>query len=67
MDKFNVDAINKIGISNAGDFCFAFKPLWVIATDDGNTDTLNCRYHNHAFYELHIIISGKITYDFPLF
>ena len=62
--KINVDAINKVSVSGAKDYCFDFRPLWLIATDEGNTDTLNCRYHNHAFYELHIVTSGKLVYGF---
>lgn len=62
--KINVDAINKVSVSGALDYCFDFRPLWLIATDEGNTDTLNCRYHNHAFYELHIVTSGKLVYGF---
>ena len=62
--KINVDAINKASVSGAKDYCFDFRPLWLIATDEGNTDTLNCRYHNHAFYELHIVTSGKLVYGF---
>ena len=64
MEKINVDAINKTSISAARDFCFAVKPLWLIATNSENTYTLNCRNHNHAFYELHIITSGKLIYSF---
>ncbi len=64
MEKINVDAINKTSISGTGDFCFAVKPLWLIATNSENTYTLNCRNHNHAFYELHIITSGRLIYSF---
>ena len=64
MEKINVDAINKTSISAARDYCFAVKPLWLIATNSENTYTLNCRNHNHAFYELHIITSGRLIYSF---
>lgn len=62
--KINIDAINKTSISSAKGYCFDFRPLWLIATDEGNTETLNCRYHNHAFYEIHIVTSGKLVYSF---
>ena len=61
---FNVDMINRISISGAKESCFCFRPLWLIATNSENPDTLNCRNHNHAFYELHIILSGKLEYSF---
>ena len=64
MEKINVDAINKTSISGAASYCFAAKPLWLIATNGENTYTLNCRNHNHAFYELHIIASGRLVYGF---
>lgn len=35
-----------------------------MATDENNTDTLNCRYHNHAFHELHILTKGSLVYSF---
>ena len=64
MEMFNVDLINRISISGAKDSVCAFRPLWVIATSEENTDTLNCRNHNHAFYELHIILGGRLEYRF---
>ena len=60
--KLCIDAINKASVSGAKDFCFDFRPLWLIATDEENTDTLNCRYHNHAFFELHVVTNGKLVY-----
>ena len=64
MNLLNVDVINRISISNVQQRCFAFRPLWLIATNGNNTDTLNCRNHNHAFYELHVITRGSLSYGF---
>ncbi len=64
MKIFDIDSINKMSLSNTSLSHLDIKPLWQIATDGGNTDTLNCRFHNHAFYELHIIVKGSLVYGF---
>ena len=64
MKLFNIDAINRVSVSGAKDSSSVVRPLWLIATSGDNTDTLNCRNHNHAFYELHIISSGCLEYSF---
>lgn len=64
MYALNVDAVNKVSVSGVALSGLAFKVKWIMATDGRNPDTLNCRFHNHAFFELHIVISGKLSYGF---
>lgn len=64
MQPLNVDALNKVSISQVAISGLAFRVKWMMATDARNPDTLNCRFHNHAFFELHILTSGKLSYGF---
>ena len=64
MYTLNVDAVNKVSISGVSLSGLAFRVKWIMATDGKNPDTLNCRFHNHAFFELHIVTSGKLVYGF---
>ena len=64
MYSLNVDAVNKVSISGISLSGLAFRVKWIMATDGKNPDTLNCRFHNHAFFELHILTGGKLVYGF---
>lgn len=63
MEKINIDAINKIKIP-ARQEQSPFLIYWIQATSSENRDTLNHRFHHHAFFELHFITEGEICYGF---
>ena len=64
MQKLNIDAINKIKLSAAKTAGAPFSLLWVHASEYQNRDTQNRRYHHHAFFEIHCVLSGTISYEF---
>ncbi len=64
MKKFNIDAINKIKLPAGEAAKPPFSLLWIQASEPENRDTQNHRYHHHAFFEIHCVLSGKISYEF---
>ncbi len=64
MKNNAVDALNKVIIP--ADLIFGSSPnvLWINAACNENKYTLNLKPHNHAFFELHFVISGSIVYRF---
>ena len=64
MKNAEIEAINKVKISEDDVFGSSLHVLWINAACSENKYTLNLKPHNHAFYEMHIIISGSITYRF---
>lgn len=64
MEKINVDAINKIKLSAWGTVKSPFSLLWIQASERGNKETQNRRLHHHAFFEIHCVLCGKMSYAF---
>ena len=64
METINIDMINKIKLLSGGVGNGSFSLLWLMASSSQNADTLNCRFHHHAFFEIHYITQGTIHYDF---
>ena len=62
MNKFDVSAVNKINLSALYGKDNPVAILWIMASAAENKDTLNRRFHHHAFYEMHFIASGYIDY-----
>lgn len=55
---------NTLNTLNFKDTDTDFKIAWVSGARSENKDTLTYRFHHHAFYEIHIITDGSITYGF---
>lgn len=64
MKNTRIDSINKITISDKNVFGSSPRILWINAACSENKFTLNLKPHNHAFFEMHIVLSGSITYRF---
>jgi len=64
MKNAGIEAINKITIPEQDMFEGSPRILWVNAACNENKFTLNLQPHNHAFFEMHIIMSGSIVYRF---
>ena len=64
MKNAGIEAINRLTISEEDIFGASPRILWVNAACDENKFTLNLKPHNHAFFEMHVIISGNIVYRF---
>ena len=64
MKNAGIDAINKITLPEQDIFAGSPRILWVNAACSENKFTLNLKPHNHAFFEMHVIISGSIVYRF---
>ena len=64
MEKINVDAINKIKLLDTNGGSGAFSLLWVQAAEPENRSTQNHRFHHHAFFEIHCVLSGEMRYAF---
>ncbi len=64
MKNAGIDAINKVTIPEQDMFAGSPRILWMNAACSENKYTLNLKPHNHAFFEMHIIISGSIVYRF---
>ena len=55
---------NTLNTVNFKDSDIDFKITWVSGARSENKDSLTYRFHHHAFYEIHIITDGSITYGF---
>lgn len=64
MRNISIEALNKITIPTEDIFGSAPNILWMNAACQENKYTLNLKPHNHAFFEMHIIIGGSIVYRF---
>ncbi len=64
MRNSNIEALNKVTIPIEGVFGAAPSVLWINAACRENRYTLNLKPHNHAFFEMHLIIGGSISYRF---
>ena len=58
------ESVNRIQFSDIGITNTNFDILWISATDRYNADTLTTHFHQHTFYEIHIITKGFILYGF---
>ena len=64
MKNTEIEAINKVTFSEENAFGSSLRILWVNAACSENKYTLNLKPHNHAFFEMHVIISGNLVYRF---
>ena len=64
MKNIAIEAINKVSIPEKDIFGEFPKILWINGACNENKFTLNLKPHNHAFFEMHVIFSGSITYRF---
>ena len=64
MKNAGIEAINKLTIPEEDVFGSVPNILWINAACHENKFTLNLKPHNHAFFEIHIVISGSIAYRF---
>lgn len=64
MKNSNIEALNKVSIPTDNIFGTVPRILWMNAACSENKFTLNLKPHNHAFFEMHLVIGGSITYRF---
>ena len=64
MKNTNIEAINKVSLPEEDFFGSSLRILWINGACVENKYSLNLKPHNHAFFEMHIIISGNIVYRF---
>ena len=64
MKNTVIEAINKVIIPDEDIFGTSPHVLWINAACSENKFTLNVKPHNHAFFEMHLIISGSLVYRF---
>lgn len=64
MRNHTVDALNKVIIPADAVFGSTPNVLWINSACNYNKFTLNLKPHNHAFFELHFLISGNFVYRF---
>ena len=60
----NIEAVNRLEMPEPFDSENKINICWMMAANNGNTDTLKYRNHTHNFYEAHFVLSGHITYGF---
>ncbi len=62
MSHSTLEKINKININPERERKHELYVYWITAAMGENRDTLTFRNHSHAFYEIHIIREGEVTY-----
>ena len=64
MSISNIEAINRLNISDIDINDNSISILWIASADETNRNTLTFRFHTHTFFELHLIIEGHMLYGF---
>ncbi len=64
MNTLNIEAINRLNISNIDTGADDPAILWIAGANSSNRDTLTFRFHTHTFFEIHFITEGNILYGF---